>query len=248
MLTPTTLTIIFIIVSALFVVVMKKIKKDKCLLDFKKDNVTLELLSGKTAKGELTVKNTGLRLDYSQKFMDEKGIAYRSYLLYKNEYPEIQALVRYFQELSETGKKEREKEIEKTFQPSRWRKMLRSIGNFFKIIKDSVIEIANLLTNHISKTTPVGMTLGSQDKQVSKMKNELYGFIETSYEPLLEDYIGERVILELKKGDQWVKYKGILKDYTTEFIEVMDVDYGEDNQSADLIVLRKFGIIRNLSE
>ena len=248
MLTPTTLTIIFIIVSALFVVVMKKIKKDKCLLDFKNDNVTLELLSGKTAKGKLKVKNTGLKLNYSQKFMDEKGIAYRSYLLYKNEYPEIQALVRYFQDLSEEGKQEREAEIERTFHPSRWRRTLRSIGNFFKIIKDSIIEIANLLTNHISKTTPVGMTLGSQDKQVSKMKNELYGFIETSYEPLLEDYIGEKVILELKKGDQWLKYKGILKDYTTEFIEVIDVDYGEENKSADLIVLRKFGIVRNLSE
>ncbi|MFW5873730.1 MAG: hypothetical protein ACOCVD_03535 [Bacillota bacterium] len=35
------------------------------------------------------------------------------------------------------------------------------------------------------------------------MKNEVYGLVETTYEPLLEDYIGERVILELKRGDGW---------------------------------------------
>lgn len=38
--------IIFIILSALLAVVLRKIKKDKCLKDFRDDMVTLELLNG----------------------------------------------------------------------------------------------------------------------------------------------------------------------------------------------------------
>ncbi len=74
----------------------------------------------------------------------------------------------------------------------------------------------------------------------------------TSFEPLLERYIGHRVILELIKGDKLLKYSGVLKDYTSEFIEIMDVDYKPgENQSAqevDLVVLRKYGTIRHLGE
>lgn len=82
------------------------------------------------------------------------------------------------------------------------------------------------------------------------MKNEVYGLVETSYEALLEDYISERVILELKSGDEWIKYNGVLKDYTVEFIELIDIDYAPEEKGkidADLIVMRKYGIVRNLS-
>ena len=108
-----------------------------------------------------------------------------------------------------------------------------------------------MMTSHLSKTTAVGASISNNEKEVNKMKNEVYDLIETSYEPLLEDYIGVRVILELKKGDNWIKYNGVLKDYTAEFIELIDVNYKpEENEKidADLIVLRKYGIVRNLSE
>jgi hypothetical protein len=43
------ITIIFIVLSALVAVVLRKIKKDKCLKDFRDDTVCLELLNGKTS-------------------------------------------------------------------------------------------------------------------------------------------------------------------------------------------------------
>lgn len=245
------ITIIFIILSALLAVVLKKIKKDKCLKDFRDDIVTLELLNGNQYKGKMKLKTTGLKFDYPELIQDENNLKFLSFLIYKNEYPDIQAVVRYHKDLTEAGKELREKDFKKTFHPSRWRKIRRSAINFFKIIKDAVIEILNLMTSHISKTTPVGAAISSNDREVNKMKNELYGLVETSYEPLLEDYIGERVILELKRGSDWVKYNGVLKDYTAEFIELIDVDYAPEKSgkiNADMVVLRKYGIVRNLSE
>jgi hypothetical protein len=199
----------------------------------------------------MKIKSSGLQFNYPELIEGEYNLKFLSFLLYKNEYPDIQAVVRYHRDLTEAGKKLRKEDFKRTFQPSRWRKIRRSILNFLKIIKDAVIEIINMMTSHLSKTTPVGAAISSNDSQVNKMKNEVYGLVETSYEPLLEEYIGERVILELKRGNDWVKYNGVLKDYTAEFIELIDVDYAPEEKGkidADLIVLRKYGIVRNLSE
>ena len=246
-----TVTIIFIILSALVAVVLRKIKKDKCLKDFRDDIVTLELLNGQQYRGEMKMKSSGLQFNYPELIEGEYNLKFLSFLLYKNEFPDIQAVVRYHRDLTEAGRELRKKDFQRTFQPSRWRRIRRSILNFLKIIKDAVIEIINMMTSHLSKTTPVGAAISSNDSQVNKMKNEVYGLVETSYEPLLEEYIGERVILELKRGNDWVKYNGVLKDYTAEFIELIDVDYAPEEKGkidADLIVLRKYGIVRNLSE
>jgi hypothetical protein len=102
------------------------------------------------------------------------------------------------------------------------------------------------------KATPAGGLLTSQDKYVSQVKQEMMGSAGTSYEPLLERYIGRKVVLELIKGDNRFEYCGILKDYTAEFIEIMDVNYsGKEDQvsrKADLVVPRKYGLIRLLGE
>ena len=78
------------------------------------------------------------------------------------------------------------------------------------------------------------------------------GVVGTSFEPLLEKYIGCRVVLELVKGDKIVKCFGVLKDYTSEFIEIMDVNYNikEDQlaRKADLVALRSYGVVRHLGE
>ena len=43
---------------------------------------------------------------------------------------------------------------------------------------------------------------------------------------------------------------GILQDYTSEFIEILDVDYrttdDHTDQKADLVVSRRYGVIRHL--
>jgi len=110
----------------------------------------------------------------------------------------------------------------------------------------------NLLISQAQRVTPAGAVLTSQDKHVSKMKQELMGTVGTSFEPLLEKYIGRRVVFELIKGEEIFKYSGVLKDYTADFIEIMDVDYrvkkDQSLRKADLIVLRKYGIVRHLGE
>ena len=84
------------------------------------------------------------------------------------------------------------------------------------------------------------------------MKQDLMGSVGTSYEPLLEKYIGHKVVLEFIKGDKIFEYCGVLKEYTADFLKVMDIEYKlkeiEPPRKADLIVPRNYALVRHLGE
>jgi len=248
----TAITILFIILAAGIGAFVRKRSRDKCLRDFEQNMVTLEQKSGKKIWGKLRVENTGLEFVYPEKHKDEEGHDETSYILYKYEYPDIAAVIRFHDELSEQNKRAREKELKRTYHPGPWRRFKRRILNVFRTVRDSVVEIVNLLISQAKKATPAGKVLSSQDKYVSQMKQELMASAGTSFEPLLERYIGHKVVLELIKGDKIFEYCGVLKEYTAEFIEIMDVNYatklGLPTRTADLVVPRKYGLIRHLAE
>ncbi len=246
------ITIIFVIVAAIVAMFVRGRKKDKCLNDFAKSMVTIENTSGKMIWGKLTVENTGMELIYDKPHKDEQGHVETSYILYKQEYSNIHAVIRYHEYLSEEAKKKRQLELDKTYHPGFFSRLKRKTLNLFKTVRDSVMEIMNLLISQAKKATPAGSLLSSQDKYVSQMKQELIGSVGNSYEPLLEKHIGRLVVLELIKGDKVIEYPGVLKDYTAEFIEIMDVDYKTDDNAppkkVDILVPRKHGLIRHLAE
>ncbi|MBC8218583.1 MAG: hypothetical protein H8E73_08970 [Planctomycetes bacterium] len=248
----TAITIIFIILATAVGAFVRKRSRDKCLRDFERNMVTLEDVSGKTIWGKLRVENTGLEFVYPKKQQDADGHEEASYLLYKHEYPIIGAVIRFHDDLSEHNKTEREKELKRTYHPGWWRRRKRKTLNIFRTVRDSVVEIVNLLISQAKKASPAGKVLTSQDKYVSQMKQELMGSAGTSFEPLLERYIGHKVVLELIKADKILEYCGVLKEYTADFIEIMDVDYAvkedQPTRKADLVTPRKHGVVRHLAE
>ncbi len=248
----TAITIVFIVLATGVGAFIRRRSRDKCLRDFERNMVTLEDTAGKTIWGRLRVENTGLEFVYPQKHRDEDGHDEASYILYKHEYGNIGAVIRFHDELSEGNKKKREKQLEKTYHPGVGRRLKRRLVNVFKTVRDSVAEVVNLLMSQAKKATPAGRVLGSQDKYVSQIKQELMGSVGTSYEPLLERYIGRKVVLELIKGDKIFEYCGVLKEYTADFIEIMDVNYSAEekkpSRKADMAVPRKRGVVRHLGE
>ncbi|MBC8481515.1 MAG: hypothetical protein H8D47_02475 [Planctomycetes bacterium] len=244
------ITLASIVTAALFGLVIKRIHKDKCLKDLANDMVTLQLLSNLTCSGKLIVQNSGLEILYPHK-NTENGFEQSSYLLYSNEFASIYALLRFHDELCEKAKTERNKELKKTYHPKFFRRLTRKFINILKLLKDAVVEISNALITRAKQSSPIAGTLSTQDKYISQMKQNLIGSAGTSYEPLLERYIGHKVILELTKSEKIFHYSGVLKDYSADFIEIMDVDYKLNDQlerKADIVVLRKYGIVRHLGE
>ena len=249
---PVVITIIFIGLSTFIGAFIKGRKKDKCLKAFRGFIITLEDVSGKRIWGRLDIEATGMELTYTQAHDDTDGHIESSYMLYKYEYGNISALIRYHDYLSDENRKRRDAELKMTYHPSRLRRCRRRIVNVFKTIRDSIMEVSNVLLSQAKKTTGAGALLKTQDKYVSQMKNEVIGSADTAYEPLLEKYIGHRVVTEFLHKDQPVEMTGVLKDYTAEFIELMDVEYwtGKEDQrkKADIILPRKRAVVRHLAE
>ena len=248
----TAITIIFIVLATGVGAFIRRRSRDKCLRDFEQNMVTLEDKTGKAVWGKLRVENTGLEFIYAEKQKDEQGHFEASFILYKHEFDHIGSVIRYHDELSEANKKKRQTQLERTYHPPLPRRLKRQLVNVFKTVRDSVAEVISLLMSQAKKAGPARGVLTTQDKYVSQMKAELMGSVGTSYEPLLERYIGRKVVLEVIKGEKIYEHCGVLKDYTAEFIEVMDVDYTPEQKQparkADMVVPRNHAVVRHLAE
>jgi len=247
------ITILFIVISSFFAAFMRRKQIDKCLLDFKNDTVSLEKLSkGISCTGKLDVEFTGLEFVYMESAQKGTAGIESSYILYKYEYPQIQAIIRFHDALSEEGKQKRLKELEKTYHPNRLRRSMRQTRNMFKTVGDSFSEVLSAIVSYAQKSKRAGAVLSSQGKYVDKMKKELVQSVGVAFEPLLEKYIGHRVVFEMIKNNKLYKFSGVLKEYTVSFIEIMDVDYfvneGEKTRVADIIIPQKLAIVRHSGE
>ena len=81
-------------------------RKDLCLASFEDFHVTLERTDDKVIWGKLEIESTGLELLYQDDVQDQAHIE-SSYILYANEYENIQAIYRYADQLTPEGKHKR---------------------------------------------------------------------------------------------------------------------------------------------
>jgi hypothetical protein len=242
------ITIIFIVLSTITGAFIKGRSKDKCLINLSGYPVTLQKADGKTIWGNLRVENSGIELVYSKPHLDEEGHTESSYILYKNEYDQIKTIIRYAGDLDPALAKKREASLEKTKKPNRIFKLSRRIRNFFGTVRDSLMEVVGLAMGRI-KTSTAGQVMQGQDKYVTQMQQQAIGAITNSYEPILERYLGKKIVLSIVEEGKKKEYPGILKEYTTSFIEVMGTRHtrgeGKEPQDADMIVPRTLGIVRH---
>lgn len=249
---PFTITLIFIVACTLIAAFVRRITIDKCLKDFRGNAVNITKTDGAVIKGKLRLESTGLELIYPSLENNSPALQKATCILYKHEYQNIQAVIRFHDELTKANKVRRTKQLQKTYHPNAFRRLKRKTANIFRTIRDSLSEVLNMLIARVKKTTGLTATLSGQDKYVNQMQQQLVGSVGTSYEPLLERYIGHKVIVEMIKADQLIEYSGILKDYTANFMEFMDVDYqanpNEKPKKADMVVRRQYGIVRHLGE
>ena len=247
------LTIIFIVLCTLVGAFIKGRTKDTCLKSFDGFPVILKKNDGKTVCGNLCVENSGLELVYSEPYFDEKDKqAETSYILYKNEYGQIGSLVRYVDDLSQELVKAREKDFRKTRHPGWARRLGRKIKNVFGTIRDSILEVANLLMGRIKTASPAANILKGQDKYVSQIQQQAITTLGASYEPILERYVGKKIVVAVMRDGEKTEYTGIFKDYTTEFIEIMDIQFAlegdETPRKADMVIPRALGTVRHSGE
>jgi len=218
------ITILFMFISAIVGTVLRNLAIDKCLRHFDDFHVTLELTNKDLLWGTLEMYNTGLELVYRDPRLDSGGHFESSFILYNSEYDNIQSICRYHGDLTPKRRRIREKDIRKTYQPSIFSRTVRWLRNLMNTFSDAFSKTLNLIIGQMKKVSP-GSVILKQEAQISKIGTEIIGYAGNAYDPILERYIGRKVVVEINYSDRKEEYLGILKEYTPTFMELLNVHY-----------------------
>ncbi len=201
-------------------------QRDRCLQSFDGFDVTIEKKNGRVVWGVLHLTPTGMELMYRSDVYDEKHIE-ASYILYRDEYRDIQTIFRYVDQLPPEDCTRRNRDLEHSFHPGPWRRLGRSVRNFLATAADSLGEVFNLMLGRArAKATAHTITEGEQ-KYLSLVGKNIIGYVGTNYDPLLERHVGTKCVVEVTEGDTVYEYVGVFKDYSADFLEMLDVYYPE---------------------
>jgi hypothetical protein len=242
------LTIILIVLSTLIIAFIKRVHIDKSLKGFRDDFVNVIRHDKSMLRGKLDVKNTGLELLYKVD-SDDQNHSELSYIIYKAEYPAVAYIARYAKDMNAKNAKRRLKAMKRAYHPNIFRKIGRGINNFFRTIKDALMDIFTQLSGKI--TSMSGNTAVTQSSSyTTKINQELVNTMDTSYDPILEKYIGNVVVAEVKQGEELFKVTGVLKEYTAKYYELWDVDLPGDNDTerCDILLPTATSRVRHVGE
>ena len=238
---PFEIAVISVIIAGFFVTIIKRRSIDKCIKDYKNDLVTIVMPNGEEYTGIMDPESTGIEIKLTNPTKNKKSL-----LIYKKEIDLIPAIYRYHEMLSEKADLERQLELKKTYHPNLFRRAKRKVSNLFKTFRDSLVELLNMIIGQQQTSLPEGSALGSQKKQIDKVKNEALNATNTAFEPLLEKYIGNKVVVKYSRTTKEEEIIGILKEYSNKFIEIVDTIY--NGQKVDLILPRSKAYVRHLAE
>jgi hypothetical protein len=140
---------------------------------------------------------------------------------------QLLSVFRYHDELSDEQKKLRLKQIHSTFNPGPLARLWRTIRNLINTLRDAFSAAMGAVVNQYQRATPI--LAGQGGTSVQQIGQTLLGRFANAYEPLLEQYVGRAVILDvadpINPNNATVEYTGYLADYTQQFIAVFNVEH-----------------------
>ena len=214
------LTLSFIFLSAFIGIYARRRMRDRCLKDFEGYRVTVELGDGKLVWGRMAVFSNGVELFYEEPHMDD-GHAETSFVLFEGDLNTVQAIYRYHDELGAEHQQTRRAEIDSTYHPGLYRRTARSARNTLNSFRDAFNRSLGVALA-TAKKTGTNSVVATSDKELSSIGDTVLGTVAHAFEPILERYIGRRVVVEETRDDQIIEHPGILKEYTEKWIELLD--------------------------
>lgn len=206
-------------------------RRDACLKAFQGYPVTVERSDGRVIWGVLELESTGLELRYLDTVQDANHVE-SSYLLYGSEFGELQAIYRYVDELDEEDKRRRERQLHRYFHPGPIVRLVRATQHFFSIASDSMSEVLGMIMGTLRK--PAGRYItDASDEYLKRFSTTVVGSVGSTFDPLLERLVGQKVVFDLLEGEVVHEHVGIFKNYSPDFIELLDVQYPE-GKSVDI--------------
>jgi small nuclear ribonucleoprotein (snRNP)-like protein len=217
-------TFLFSIITVTFITafstVMATLKKDKLLKSLAGHLVTIELKGsqpgsdGERHRGRLRVESEGLEVVEEQVNSSNEKV---SYLIRKDEQSKIHAIIRYHDFLTDREKEQREQEVDRVYHPSIGVRLRRRVRNVVNEMRRVATEAFSIVFGKVREQ------FGKYGKELEEKGTEVVEYAtEATYDALIDNLIGTRVVVRVKDN---LEYIGVLKDYTSQFIQLLNVDY-----------------------
>ena len=245
-----TLTLVVLFASALLGAFLRTRARDRCLKDFEGHQVNIQETPEKRAWGHLMVYPNGVELIYQESHRDAQGHIETSMVYYREQLQKVRFIMRAHDELSPSNQERRAADIRRTYRPGLRRRLSRSLWNTINSIRDAVMEALGMVIGRAKSAGGSGSTLLQQDKYLAGVGKDLLGHVARAYDPILERYIGRRVVVELAGPDGTEEFAGILKEYSQRYLEVLNVRYPSEprGRDVDLILPRPAAALRHGGE
>ncbi len=217
------ITLGVIVFTALLGAWMRARHEDRCLRDFDGYRVTVERDGHGIIWGDLRVHPTGVELVYAVDVQDD-GHMETSYIYYKDEFGDLHAIYRHARDLTPELQARRARSVERSLHPGLFRRARRSLRNFLSTAADSFADALTMTMGRMRIKGAAVMTDTSQT-YMRGISKDVFGYVGTSFDPLLEQYIGTRVVIEMVEDGVVHEHSGVFKEYSADFLELLDVYY-----------------------
>lgn len=224
------LTIGFIFLGALFSNVMQWRNKDRVLKDLQGFHTTVEMEDGKKIWGKTIIYTNGMELFFLRANRNSVGDPVMSYIFYRDDIDRIRAIYRNHSELSRENQRCRTKEVEAVSHPGIMRKIRRKFRIFFNMFNDAIGEALNVFLSRMKGGKTGGTLLNTQADYLKKMGTTALSAIGNSYDPILEKYINNRVVVSLQGDGHKDEFCGFLKEYSSGWMSILDCRVNHHHQ------------------
>ncbi len=222
------LTLGFIFLGALITNLTQWRKRDRVLKDIDGFHTTIEMQNNKKVWGKTSLYSNGMELHFSREVQNSHGNPINSYILYRDDIDNIRAIYRYQNELTEENIALRKQELASTCKPHFWIRLKRRLIVFFHTFNDAIGEALNVFLARM-KGGNSGMVFNTQSDYLKKMGTTALSVIGNAYDPILEQYVNQRVVVRLNDGKD-EEFCGFLKEYSSAWISVLDCQLSKTTQ------------------
>lgn len=202
-------------------------QRDKCLKLLNDHHVTYLPVDREPMWGDLYVASNGLELCFDAPHVNRRGLTKTSTLVFKDELAKCLALCRTVHGLTDEERRDREKQIRRSFRPGPLRRFWRGVRNLTNTLRDAINNTLSMFIGRMTKTGAVGGAVDSQKGRLSEVGSTFISMAGNAYEPLLERHVGKPVILELlipgTDPPACSEIPGYLVDYSNKFLAVFSL-------------------------
>ncbi len=222
-------SIVLVFVAALASSFMQHRRLDRVLRDLVGFHITLQRQRD-MIWGKFKLYANAFELIYSRDYINHRGHRLTSYILFASQIAEVDEVFRFHDELTPENQQRRLMDIEQTQNPNFSRRASRGLRNFLVAFREAISESLGMLVSRVQKTGGMGMLQGA-DGQLKKIGDNILDVAGSAgYDPLLERYIFHSVVAEMDKGDAGkVEYAGVLKEYSSSWLGILDCYLHIDN-------------------